>query len=103
MRMLIWILQKKIYNAYCKQTLFFVEKDFEIWDPRIHGPCKYLQSFYFAALIEECCTEKYYPLAMFRNGILKKTRSSYKGTIDNVTSLLCYDSEMASKEKNNLR
>ena len=57
------------YNADCTQKFVFVEKDFESWDPKSHGPCNYLQSFYVAALIEECGTEKYYPLAMFRNGI----------------------------------
>ena len=35
---------KYLYNAYCKRKYFFVENDFESWDPKIHGPCNYLQS-----------------------------------------------------------
>ena len=42
-----------IYKAYCTPTYFYVEKYFESWDPKIHGPRIYLQSFYMAALIEE--------------------------------------------------
>ena len=53
------------------RKIFFVEKYFESWDPKIHGPRNYLQSFYVAALIEECGTKNHYPLAMFRNGISK--------------------------------
>ena len=56
---------KILLNAYCTQKSFFVEKDFESWDPKIHGPRNYLQSFYVAALIDECGTTKNYPLAMF--------------------------------------
>ena len=56
-----------------------------------------------AALIEECGTEKHYPLAMFRNGIPKKTRSSYKGAIDDGTPLSSSDSEMESTVKKNRR
>ena len=48
---------------------FFVEKYFETWDPKIHGPYNYPQSFYVASLIDECGTKKHYPLTMFRNGI----------------------------------
>ena len=59
---------QNFYNAYCTPTIF-VEKYFDSWDPKIHGPCNYLQIFYVAALIEECGTNKHYPLAMFRNGI----------------------------------
>ena len=40
---------------------------------------------------------------MFRNGILKKTSSSYKDTMENGTPPSSSDSEMASKEKKNLR
>ena len=53
------------------------------------------------ALIEECGTKKHDLLAIFRNGILKKTRSSYEGTMNNGTPLSSSDSEMASKEKKN--
>ena len=51
---------------------FFVEKDFESEDPKIHGPLNYLQSFYVADLIDECGTNKHYPLSMFINGIKKR-------------------------------
>ena len=56
-----------------RQTfIYFVEKDFESWDPKIHGPCNYLQNSYVDAPINKCKTNKHYPLAMFRNGISKK-------------------------------
>ena len=72
---------QNLYNAYCMPKYFYVEKDFESWYPKIHGPHNYLQSFYVAALIEKCGNENHYPLAMFRNGILKNTGSYYKGTM----------------------
>ena len=58
----------KIYYSNCTPEPFFDEKDSESWDPKIHGPHNYLQSFYVTALIDECETNKNYPLAMFRNG-----------------------------------
>ena len=91
------------YNAYCMQKSFIVEKKFESWDPKIHGCCNCLQSFYVAALIEECGNEKHYLLEMFLNGISKNTRSSYKGTINDGTPFSSSDSEMASKVKKNRR
>ena len=42
-------------------------------------------------------------LQFFLNGISKKTRSYYKGMMDNKTPSLSSDSEMASKEKKNRR
>ena len=36
---------ENLYNANCTPTSFFVEKDFESWDPKIHGPCSYLHIF----------------------------------------------------------
>ena len=60
---------QNLYNAYYMPKYFVVEKYFETWDPIIHSPCNYLQSFYEAARMEECGTEKHYPFAMFRNGI----------------------------------
>ena len=96
----MWRSQKKIYNAYCTQKSLFAMKDFKSWDPKIHGPCTYLQSFYVDTPIEECGTEKHYPLAMFWNGIWKKTRSSYKGMMNDGTRLSSSDSEKASKKKN---
>ena len=65
----MWRLRKNLYNANCTTKYFFVDKDFEGWDPKIHGPRNYLQSFYVAALIDECGTNKHYQLAIFRNGI----------------------------------
>ena len=45
---------ENLQNAYCTPLEFFVEKHFDIWDPKIHGPFNYLQSFYLAALIQKC-------------------------------------------------
>ena len=64
---------QSLYNAYCTPKYFFVEKDFDSLDPKIHGPRNYIQIFYVAALIGECGTNKNYPLAMFRNDVLKNT------------------------------
>ena len=49
-----------------------------------------------ASLVEECGTDKHYPLAMFQNGIPKNTRPPYKGTMNNGNPLSSSDSEMAS-------
>ena len=62
-------IKENVYNANCTPEYCFAEKYFEIWDPKIHSPHNYLQSFYVDALIDECGTNKHYPLAMFRNGI----------------------------------
>ena len=52
------IIGDKIYenlqNAYCTPLEFFVEENFDTWDPKIHGPRNYLQSFYLAELIQKC-------------------------------------------------
>ena len=66
--MLMWILRKTFIMPTVRQK-YSVEKDFDSWDPKIPGPCHYLQSFYVASPIDECGTTKHYPLAMFRNGI----------------------------------
>ena len=52
-----------------------------------------------AALIDECGTNKNYPLEMFRHGISKKTISYYKGIMKYGTPSLSSDSEMESKIK----
>ena len=65
-------ISEDLYNANCTPKYFFVEKDFESWDLKIHGPRNYLHSFYVATLIDECGTNKHYPLAMFINSISKK-------------------------------
>ena len=49
----------------------FKQKVFESWDPKIHSPSHYLQSFSVASLIDKCENNNYYPLAMFINGISK--------------------------------
>ena len=36
---------QNFYNAYCTPKYFFIEKDFDSWDPKIHGPRNYIQSF----------------------------------------------------------
>ena len=56
------------YNTYCTQKYFFIEKYFESWDPKIHGPHIYLQNFYVADIIDKCGTTKHYPLAIYKNG-----------------------------------
>ena len=60
---------QNFYNAYCTPKYFIVEKYFHSLDTQIHGPRNCLQSFYVADFIEECGTNKNYPLSMFRNGI----------------------------------
>ena len=60
---------KNLYNAYCTPKYCFVQKDFNGWDPKIHGPRNYLQSFYVATIIDKYGTTKHYPLAIFLNGI----------------------------------
>ena len=47
------------------RSFYFVEKDFESWDPKFHGPRNYHQSFYVDDIIEECVTKNHYPFAMF--------------------------------------
>ena len=54
----IWKIGEEIYeisqNTYCTPLEFFVEENFDICDPKIHGPRNYLLSFYFSALIQKC-------------------------------------------------
>ena len=92
-------ISENLYNANLTPKYVFVEKYFESWDPKICDPRNYLQSFYVAALIDKCRTNKHYPLAMFRNGTSKSTRSSYKVTMNNGTPQLSSDYEIASKIK----
>ena len=56
---------QKFYNVYCTPDNVFIEKNFDTWDTKIHGPCNYLPSFYVAARIDKCGTMKYYLLAMY--------------------------------------
>ena len=82
---------ENLYNANCTPKYVLVEKDFESWDPKIHGPCNYLQIVYVAALLHKFWTNKNYPHAMFINGISKNTRSFYKGTMNDGTPLSSSD------------
>ena len=41
-------------NASCTPMQFFVEENLVTWNPKTHGPCNYLQSFYLVALIHKC-------------------------------------------------
>ena len=90
---------ENLYNANCTPTSFFVEKDFESWDPKIHGPRNYLLNIYVAAIIDKHGTNRHYPIAIFRNYIYINTRSSYKGKINNGKPSSSSDYEMASKIK----
>ena len=45
---------ENLQNAYCTSLKFFIEENFDIWHPKIHGPRNYIQSFYLAALIQKC-------------------------------------------------
>ena len=62
---------QNFYNAYSTPKSFFVEKDFDSWDPKIHGSRNYLQGFNLAALVDKFGTTKHYPLEMFQKFILK--------------------------------
>ena len=62
-------IMQNFYNAYSTQKLFFVERYFESWGPKIHSPHNYLQGFYAADIIDKFGTTKHYPLAMFIHGI----------------------------------
>ena len=99
--MLMWILGKVFIMPTVGQIVF-AEKDFDSWDLKIHTPRNYLQSFYVNSLIDKCGTTKNYPLAMFQNGISKKTRSYYIVMMDDVIPLFYSDSTITSKEKKNL-
>ena len=56
---------ENFYNAFRTPKYFFVEKYSESWDPKIHSPRNYPQSFYVSALIYKCGTTNHYPLAMY--------------------------------------
>ena len=65
-------IKENLCSANSTPKYFYVEKYSESWDPKIHGPSNYLQSFYVATLIDEFRKYKHYTLAMFLNGISKK-------------------------------
>ena len=70
------------YNAYRTPKYFSLRKYFESWDPKIHGPCNYLQNFYVTALIDKSGTTNNDPLEMYQNSISKNMRSSATGNMD---------------------
>ena len=94
---------QNIYKSYTIPTYFFVEKYFDSWDPKIHGPRKYLLSFHVDALIEEYGTNKNHQFATFWNGISKNMRSSYIGITEDRIPLSSSDSEIKYNEKKNIR
>jgi hypothetical protein len=63
-------------SAILTSLAFFVEDDFKEWNPKIHGPRNFLQSFYVAALAYDAGSLKDYPMANTHKGILQETRSS---------------------------
>eukprot|EP00978_Attheya_sp_CCMP212_P038892 scaffold197238_cov26-Attheya_sp.AAC.2 len=63
-------------SAILTSVEFFVEDDFKDWNPKIHGPRNFLQSFYIAALAYDAGSLKDYPMANKRKGVLQETRSS---------------------------
>ena len=95
-------ISENLYNANCTPKYFFVEKDFESWDPKIHGPCNYFQSFMWPLSLRNARTRSIIHL-QFLNGISVNTRSYYKRTSNNGIPLSSSDSEMASKKNKNLR
>ena len=95
---------ENLQNTYFTPLEFFVEENFDIWDPLIHGPRNYLQSFYLAALIQKCGGKTHYPFAEIQNGNFKKrTRSSYNENMNNGNSLSSSDYETTPKFLEKLR
>ena len=87
-------------NAYCTPLEFFVEENFDIWDPKIHGPRNYLQSFYLAALIQKCGVKNSLFICRYSKWYLKKKKtSSYNERMNNGTSLSSSDYETTPKVK----
>ena len=80
--------------------VFFVDENFDIWDPKMYSPRNYLKSFYLDALIQKCGKKTHYPYAEIRNGISRKnTRSYYNERMNNGTSSLSSDYETTPKDK----
>ena len=48
----MWRLQKKLQCILYAKTI--VEKDFESWDPKIHGPRNYFERFCVNSHTEKC-------------------------------------------------
>ena len=86
-------IHENLQNAYCMPLEYFVEKHFDIWDPEIHSPREYLQSFYLASLIQKCGEKSIIHLQIFVMVFEKWTRSSYNDIMNNVTSSSSSDYE----------
>ena len=89
---------ENLQNDSCTPIKYFVEKFFNSWHPKTHGPRNYLQIFYLAALIQKCGGKKHYPFAEFQNVISRKgTRSSHNKRMNNGTSPSSSDNETTPK------
>ena len=89
---------KSLYNAYFTPKSFSFEKYFDNWDPKIHSPHEYLYSFYVDYFINKYGTTKHYTLAIFRNGIPKKMRSSGRDKMDDGIPSSSSDSSMTAEK-----
>ena len=94
MRKLMWILWKTCIIPNVRQNIFLLRKISRVGVPKSTVLVIIFRVFMWSL---SCGTNKNHPLAMFRNGIYKKKRSSYKGTMNNGTPLSSFDSEMTSK------
>ena len=81
----------------------FVEKYFESWEPKIHGPRSYIQGFYVATLIDKYGTTQHYQLEMYQNVISKEMISYVTGKTDDGIPSSSSDSTMTSKKSQNRR
>ena len=90
---------ENLQNAYCTPLEFFAEKNFDIWDPEIHGPCNYLQSFYLADLIQKCGGGSLSICRYSKWYFKKRTRSYYNEMMNNETYLSSSDYETTPKFK----
>ena len=90
---------ENLQNAYFTPLEFFVEKNFDIWDHKIHAPRYYLQSFYLAALIQKRGKKIIIHFRVSKWYLKKRTISSYNETMNNGTSSLSSDYETTPKFK----
>ena len=94
---------KSFYNAYCTPKAFFVEKYYESWDPKIHGPRNYLHIFMRILSLSNAVPRSIIHLQCLEM-LSKKIRDHIKkGTMNDGTPLSFYDSEIASRVKKNRR
>ena len=94
---------ENLQNASCTPVKFFDEENFDSWHPKTHGPRKYLQSFYFDAIIQKWGDIYIYPFAEFWSVITRnRTRSSDKESDNNGLYSLSSDNEMTPIFKKSL-